>query len=178
MVATILIVAITVVLAAVLYVMISALTHTTGAAPLGSQVVWGAPMNVSGESTPGCATLTHYCYRVIFEWAGSDLRTSILTLGLQNVAGLPAGWPASMAGAGGTVKMMDATSGSVVANYWVANSTWQALPLFTGGITSGFSLVFYGGGAAEGAHQGLSGLELVGIGINGYSGTVLSSPFP
>jgi len=177
MVATILIVAITVVLAAVLYFMISTLTHTTGASPLGSQFTWGSPVNASGVSTVGCATLTHYCYRITIEWAGNDFHISSLTLGLQNPSVVPVGWPTSMSAAGGTVKLLDAISGKVVANYWVANTTWQPLPLFSGAITSGFSVVLYGGGAPEGGGQGLSGLELVGIGSNGYSGTVASTPF-
>jgi hypothetical protein len=177
MVATILIVAITVVLAAVLYFMIAALTRTTGAAPLGSQLAWGAPVNATGVSTVGCAAVTHYCYRITIEWAGSDFRISSLTLGLQNPTGVPVGWPASLAAAGGTVKLADATSGKLVANYWVANTTWQALPQFSGTIYSGYSLVLYAGGAPEGGGQGLTGLELVGIGSNGYSGTVASAPF-
>jgi hypothetical protein len=177
MVATILIVAIAVVLAAVVFFIASSLVHTVGAAPLGSEFGWGAAINDTGSPTAGCASLGHYCYHIDIAWAGSDFRTSSMTLGLQNLAGSPVAWPASITGAGGTVKLIGSASSTVLANYWVTNATWQFIPPFSSVINSGYSIVVYAGGAPEGAGQGLTNLELVAIGVGGYSGTVSSAPF-
>jgi len=177
MVATILIVMVTVVLAAVLYILIAGLSHSAGAAPLGSAFTWGAPVNATGVPTYGCAATTHYCYRVDIAWTAGSFQMSSLGLSLSTPMATPVGWPTSVAAPGGTVKLVSSISAMAVANYWVSNGSWQPISGFGGTIGSGFSIVIYGGGAAESSGQGLSGLELVGVGSSGYSGTVASAPF-
>lgn len=178
MVATVLMVAITVVMAALLYYVVSTLSHGGTSSPLGSAFTWGAPSNATGQTIFGCGATTFYCYHIDIAYAATGVRVTSLTLHLQSPAGLPVAWPTSLTNAGGTIELISVPSPAVVANYWPSNSTWQAIAPFTGGIVSGFSLAIYCGGAAEGAGQGLSGAQLVAIGTNGFSGTVSSSTFP
>jgi hypothetical protein len=187
MVATILIVMVTVVLAAVLYILVAGLSHSAGSAPLGSAFTWGSPENATGVQTYGCAAVTHYCYRIDIAWTANALHMTNFGLGLTTPSATPVGWPASIAAAGGTPRVclvslavsrrQDARWLKAVANYWVSNGSWQPLPNFNGVISSGYSIVIYGGGAAEGGGQGLAGLEIIAIGANGYSGTVSSNAF-
>ena len=178
MVAVIPAVAITVVLAAVLYVLILSLTHTTGGtAPLGSEFAWGSPSNDTSAASPGCGT-GHYCYHIEMVVTGRSVTLQQFTLAFQTRAGSPVGWPTSLTATGGTITVISPVTGMAVAQYWPLNSTWQVLPPFTGALGSGFSLVIYCGGAAEGANQGLWGLELVAVGTSGYSGTVSTQVFP
>jgi FlaG/FlaF family flagellin (archaellin) len=177
MVAVILAVAITVVLAAVLYVLILSLTHTGGTVPLGSEFAWGTPSNDTSAPSSGCTAAGHYCYDVELVVTGGSVRVNQFTLALQTPTGTPVGWPTSVTATGGTVTLISPTTALAVAQYWPLNSTWQLVAPFTGVLGSGFSLVIYCGGAAEGASQGLWGLELVAVGTGGYSGTVPSPVF-
>lgn len=173
----ILIVAITVVLAAVLYFLVSTLTHTAGTAPLGTEFAWGAPSNDTSTATNGCTGSGHYCYHVEMVVTGNSVNVIQFTLALQTPTGTPVGWPTSLTATGGTIGVISPTTGSLIARYWPLNSTWQLVSPFKGVLGSGDSLVIYCGGAAEGANEGLWGLELVAIGTNGYSGTVPSPQF-
>jgi len=177
MVATLLIVAITIVLAAVLYIAVSSWTSTGGSAPLGAVFGWASPRNVTSTATNGCAATTHYCYAIDMVVTGTDVPLSHISLYLQTPTGLPVGWRTSITAAGGTLELIGPTSGSMVGQYWPLNSTWQTVPPFSGVVASGYSLVVYCGGAPEGANQGLSGLELAAVGTNGYSGVVPSGVF-
>ena len=176
-VATILIVAITVVLAAVLYLLVTSLTKSSASDPLGSAFTWGAPTNATGVPTLGCAGLSHYCYLVQVAYTGTGLAVTSLTLGVNTANGLPAAWPTSVSAAGGKVLLINPSTSTVAANYWPSNSTWQLIPPYSGTLTAGFLVVIYCGGAAEGAGQGLSGLAIVAVGTNGYGGTVTAAPF-
>lgn len=122
-IATILLVAITVVLAAVLYVLISGLTHGSGSAPLGTNFGWGTATPEHPATTGGGCTGTHYCYVIgIASSTGvtaSDLGFSIRTASgsslittdavtLWNLTGtLSATWATDGSGpsAGGTVTL-------------------------------------------------------------------------
>jgi FlaG/FlaF family flagellin (archaellin) len=177
MVATLLIVAITVVLAAVLYIAVTSWTTTSGSAPLGSAFAWGSPSNTTATATNGCADTAHYCYTIPMVVTGTDVPVVRITFYLQTPTGVPAAWPTSVTGTGGSLELFGPTSGSMSGRYWPLNSTWQTVPPFDGVIMSGSSLVIYCGGAAEGSHQGLLGLEIVAFGTNGYSGTVASGVF-
>jgi FlaG/FlaF family flagellin (archaellin) len=177
MVATLLIVAITIVLAAVLYVAISSWTNSTGSAPLGSEFAWGSPANVTSTTTDGCAGTTHYCYSIDMVVTGTDVPLARISLYLQTTTNIPVGWPTSVTATGGTLELIAPGSGSMAGRYWPLNSTWQTVSPFSGVVTSGYTLVIYCGGAAEGAHQGLAGLEIVAVGSSGYSGTVTSGAF-
>lgn len=179
MVAVILAVAITVTLAAVLYVLVLSLTHTTsGTAPLGSEFAWGSPSNDTAIPTNGCATTTHYCYNVEVLVTGTTFHVTQMMLGLRTAEGTTVAWPSSVTGAGGTIQLIAPSTASMVAQYWPGNATWQLIAPFSGQITSDYSLVIYCGGAAEGIGQGLLGFQIVAVGAAGYSGTVYSSVFP
>ena len=98
-IATILLVAITVVLAAVLYVLIAGLTHGPSSAPLAFG--WGQGTNATGTSnTPGCSSLmptgftTKFCYTDTIAPTGG-LTTSNVQLSLRNSAGATIAWPAA-----------------------------------------------------------------------------------
>jgi len=178
MVATMLIVAITVVLAAVLYIAVTSWTTTTGSAPLGSAFGWGLASNATSNPTNGCADTAHYCYTVQMIVTGTNVPIVHIALYLQTANGIPVQWPASVTAAGGSLDLFGPSLPTAAARYWPLNSTWQTTPQFSGMVTSGYSLVIFCGGAAEGAHQGLAGLEVVAVGSSGYSGTVPSPVFP
>src|SRR5579863_4961439 len=81
-IATILLVAITVVLAAVLYILISGLTKGPGTTPLGTAFAFGPGNNITGPAATGC-TATHACYSLEVGSAGSGLQTNGLTFTLR-----------------------------------------------------------------------------------------------
>ncbi|HTZ62025.1 MAG TPA: archaellin/type IV pilin N-terminal domain-containing protein [Thermoplasmata archaeon] len=73
-IATILLVAITVVLAAVLYVLVSGLSHGTTSVPLGSELVAGpATPAVGTAATNAFCESGHYCYSVAVDEAGHGI---------------------------------------------------------------------------------------------------------
>jgi archaeal type IV pilus assembly protein PilA len=84
-IATILLVAITVVLAAVLYVLISGLTHTGVASPYSVNYGTPAPASCTTTTTPSCATAVYWESVSIFVTAG--LTTSALGLQLLSSTG-------------------------------------------------------------------------------------------
>jgi len=168
-IATILLVAITVVLAAVLYVLISGLTHGTGSAPLGTNFSWGSPLNTTGVVGIGC-TGAHYCYSIEIAGAGSGVTTSNFYLALRNSVGSTLAWPGIT-----SVSLVSPSVTTAVATYAVATSAWTLAGGFSGSIASGFSIVIQTSGV--GAGNGLFGDQLVAIGTSGYSGTVPSNTF-
>jgi flagellin-like protein len=181
-IATILLVAITVVLAAVLYVLISGLTHGAGAAPLGTNFGYGTAINDTGVKTLGCGT-TGYCYGVEIN-VGGGLTISNFILSLKNPTGSTVAWPAAVAATtaacaaaaptAACIQLVSPTSSTPVAVYSTASSGWSAVGTFTGTITSGSSIVIYFNTAAG---AGLLGDQLVAVGSSGYSGTVASGTF-
>ena len=159
-IATILLVAITVVLAAVLYVLISGLTTGPGNAPLGSHFGWGSPTNQSGIK--GCASGT-FCYQIDIASA-SSVSMSQISLGMHSATG------ASIALPSGATITLNNTQGTEVASY--SAGTWTAVGSFNGALSAGMSI------RIAGASTGLFGDSLVAIGSGSYSGTVISSAFP
>jgi len=92
-IATILLVAITVVLAAVLYVLISGLTKGPGNTPLGSAFGAGAATLVTGTATTnliGCKT-GDYCYYLTIEQASTGLTLSSIGFEVRSSAGTASG---------------------------------------------------------------------------------------
>jgi len=172
-IATILLVAITVVLAAVLYVLISGLTHGPSSAPLGTNFSWGQPFNVTGTTPTGCAAATgHYCYSLEIAGAGSGVGTTNFILDLRNAGGATVAWPAG----GITVSLISPTTVAAVATYATGTSTWTLVAPFTGTISGGgYTIVLYT--TTVGTGNGLFGDQLVAIGQNGYAGTVPSASF-
>jgi hypothetical protein len=84
----ILLVAITVVLAAVLYVLVSDVTRGTTGAPLGSALALGPATALTGTSATSryCAT-GHGCYTVSIATAASSLTIGDLRFAVQNAPG-------------------------------------------------------------------------------------------
>lgn len=192
-IATILLVAMSVVLAAVLYVLISGLTHGTASAPLGTNFSWGITANSTPMSGPvsGCgATGTAHAFCYTIEVAASSVTTSNIRLALRNSAGASIAWPD-----GGTttttctattscnldptvnqIDLVSPTAAAPVAAYSTATSGWVLASGFSGSISGGYSVVIYLVGTAT-INEGLFSYELVGIGASGYSGTVVSNAF-
>ncbi len=184
-IATILLVAITVVLAAVLYVLISGLTHGPSSAPLGTNFSWGVPTNATSNSgaTTGCGTTgTAHAFCYSLEVAGSSVTTSNIVLSLRNSANAPVAWPVASTGLGVStpavtqIALISPTVSTPVAYYTTSTSGWTALGGFSGSISGGFYVVIYVVGTAT-VNGGLLGDELVAIGASGYSGSVPSNAF-
>jgi archaeal type IV pilus assembly protein PilA len=184
-IATILLVAITVVLAAVLYVLISGLTHGPSSAPLGTNFSWGVPVNGTSTSgsTEGCgATGTAHAFCYSIEVAGSSVTTSNVVLALRNSAGATLAWPVAVtAGTAATpttsqISLVSPTSATPVSGYGTAAGGWTNAAGFTGTISGGFTVVIYlvGTGAVN---TGLLSDQIVAIGASGYSGSVPSNSF-
>ncbi|MGA9839763.1 MAG: archaellin/type IV pilin N-terminal domain-containing protein [Thermoplasmata archaeon] len=171
-IATILLVAITVVLAAVLYVLISGLTHGPGSAPLGTNFGWGQPDNATGTAIIGCtATTAHFCYSIEIASAGGGITTPSVDLSLRNAAGGTVGWPSG----GVTISLVSPSSINAIATYSTTANTWAPVGSFSGAFASGQSIVVY---TTTGTNsQGMFGDSIVAIGGNGYSGTVASASF-
>jgi flagellin-like protein len=168
-IATILLVAITVVLAAVLYVLISGLTHGTGSAPLGTNFSWGTPYNISGSTTTGCTSATAACYSIEIAGAGGGVGTSNFQLSLRSSLGATIAWAAA-----DTVSLISPSVATAVATYNVVTSAWTNVGTFSGTIGGGFTIVIQ---TANTHAAALFGAQLVAIGVNGYSGTVPSNSF-
>ncbi|HTT44533.1 MAG TPA: archaellin/type IV pilin N-terminal domain-containing protein [Thermoplasmata archaeon] len=170
-IATILLVAITVVLAAVLYVLISGLTHGTGSAPLGTNFAWGTPVNATGTQPTGCTytTGTHYCY-TIEVLPNGGLTTSNIQFSLRNSLGSTTSWPTGV-----TISLTSPSTAGVLATYSTTSSGWTPAAGFNGVIPNGGGISILT--AAQGATNGLLGDEIVAIGVSGYSGTVPSASF-
>lgn len=87
-IATILLVAITVALAATLYVLlIPFITHAT-TTPIGSAITWdkSAP-TTGGSGNPGCH-LNHYCWYVTISYVSGSVAPSSMMLYVQGTSGL------------------------------------------------------------------------------------------
>ncbi|HXW66390.1 MAG TPA: archaellin/type IV pilin N-terminal domain-containing protein [Thermoplasmata archaeon] len=174
-IATILLVAITVVLAAVLYVLISGLTKGPGTSPLGTDFGWGQPNNATGTTPVGCAATTLYCYSVEIVGIGGGITMSSLTLSLRNALGSTVAWPGATAP---TISLISPTTAAAVATYATGTSSWTPVGSFNGLLASGMTVVVYlSTGPATGTHIGLLGDSIVAIGGSGWSGTVISSAF-
>lgn len=127
-IATILLVAITVVLAAVLYILISGLTKGPGNTPIGTALGLGAPTLVqggAGATFPPCKA-ADYCYQIglasVSGVSASSINVQILTAGGTVWSGMAGG-----GGAGITdIKGAAVVSGPVAAAGAFAVTTWTA----------------------------------------------------
>ena len=192
-IATILLVAITVVLAAVLYVLISGLTHGPSSAPLGTNFSWGSPNNATGTTnTLGCSSgvgiTTKFCYTIQIAGAGGGVSTSNVLLSLRNSGGATVAWPTA---AGMVISLLSPTSSGVLASYCAAATqavatgvpacasagSWSAVSSFNGVFASGDTIVIAIAAQAAGNTGGLLGIAIEGVGQSGYSGVVTASAF-
>ncbi len=185
-IATILLVAITVVLAAVLYVLISGLTHGPSSAPLGTNFSWGVPVNstsTSGTVTGCAATSTAHAFCYSIEIAGSSVTTSNFILSLRNSAGATVSWPVTAAtipcaatATASQVCLISPTVSTPVAAYSTSAGGWTNVATFTGSVSGGYTIVICVIGTAA-VNAGLLGDQLVAIGASGYSGSVPAASF-
>jgi flagellin-like protein len=156
-IATILLVAITVVLAAVLYVLISGLTHGTGSTPLGTAIGFGSatPTHPStANPSAGCAG-TDYCYTIAIASA-SGVVTSDLEFKATGVSGATVTFT--------TVKLMSVTSTTLATWTSAGGSVDNGSVTVT---TADYFVVDMGTSSVSGA-----GDSLVALGVGGFSGSV------
>ena len=149
-IATILLVAITVVLAAVLYILISGLTKGPGNTPLGTALALGAPRESSNAVTNW--------YNFSIQSAGGGLVLNNLNFQILGPTG------SIVATAGFTLNVVGIT-GSAVGTYAFATATWTS-----GGTTvvsSQQSIVLTSPAASS-----LSGDKLVVLGAGSFSGSI------
>ncbi len=177
-VATILLVAITVVLAAVLYVLVSGVGRAPGGATLGSAFSAGMaspPLVESSAGSTGCAA-THYCYVLTIAQAGRGVTAAAM----QFVVVRPGGVTYVASAAGGftvynTVTQTVVCSATVGAGAALSASSWASggggnTP--TTQLTSAMEIVIDLGTTASPTN---TGLVFESIGIGQYSGTVAVS---
>ncbi len=164
-IATILLVAITVVLAAVLYILISGLTHGPGTTPLGTAFGWGSPSNITAPATgtapTGCGATVHSCYSLEIASA-AGLTTSDMNFALRTSGG------AATAFVTGTTITLVGLSGSSLATYSITTSSWSSGSTT---IAAGDTIVVYA------PTSGYLGDSFVAVGVGGFSGTVAASAF-
>lgn len=164
-VATILLVAITVVLAAVLYVTVGGLVRGPGQTPLASTFAFGTPTNVtSASAAPGCPAGVE-CYSLAVATAGDGLTASAVEFGAMTNAGATvsvSGWTFTLVG----------PSGNPLNASWAggARCAGTGCPLL---LTGGDVLMISTGGSASLAND-----KVVGVGNGAFSGTVASFLFP
>jgi archaeal type IV pilus assembly protein PilA len=182
-IATILLVAITVVLAAVLYVLISGLTHGPGNTPIGSAFAVGAPTagtcTAAGVTAKTCATAGDEIFTMTIE-------QSTITLGsVQFEVKAPAQTAFANTLAGSF--SIQTITGTEVAQYSVAAGAGLAM---TGAwtnyagtnaastpITTTMTLVIDTGIVATSWVSG-QGNTVIGLGVGSYSGTTSAQTLP
>ena len=149
-IATILLVAITVVLAAVLYILISGLTKGPGNTPLGTALALAPP----NEGSAG----TGHWYNFSIQSAGGGLLLQSLAFQVKNPSGTV------ITPAGLTTVNVFGLSGATVASYTYATATWASggtLP-----ATNQMTIIF---GSTT---TNLSGDTLVVLGSGSFSGSI------
>ena len=150
-IATILLVAITVVLAAVLYVLISSLT--TGGAntvPIGTTFAYGTAQQTSSPPASTCATGTGViCYAIGIQSAGSSATTSNVHFSVQK-SGSPITTQPKVYLTDASGGVLATWSGSAWDNSAVAFASTDTLILTGTTSTPGDSLVAQGVGALSG----------------------------
>ena len=155
-IATILLVAITVVLAAVLYVLISGLTRGPGNTPLGTAIGFGpaTPTHSTTAPSTGCPT-NAYCYTVSIASA-SGVTSSDLQFKATDASGAPATALVNVTLVG--------LSGSALALWTGAGGSASATIAIT---TADYFVVDMGTSSVSGL-----GDSLVALGVGSYSGSV------
>jgi flagellin-like protein len=172
-IATILLVAITVVLAAVLYILISGFTKGPGNTPLGTAFTYGSASQTSNAAAPTfCAVaagISDWCDNLPVGSAGGGITAASLNFAIRDVNGNPVsfthGTPA--------IQLESGTTAGSLATYSFATGTWTAggtTPLSTSQI-----IVLDTGCAVSGANLCSplpTGEVLVALGVGSYSGQV------
>ncbi|HTT35420.1 MAG TPA: archaellin/type IV pilin N-terminal domain-containing protein [Thermoplasmata archaeon] len=180
-IATILLVAITVVLAAVLYVLVSGVAPSSaGNAPIGSQLALGPVVSSEGsKSTKAFCQNGHFCYAVSVAFAGSSITVGDLALAVKDGSGATFTVLANSA----RIAVVDA-AGDVIASTTVkahnpfavtAWSSWSNGGTAASPLDSGTTFwVQFGSTSFNPSNQGFT---LLADGSGEYTGSV-SVPLP
>ncbi len=182
-IATILLVAITVVLAAVLYVLISGLTHGPGNTPIGSAFAIGAPISGTCSAAQVMAKICATANDQIFTFT---IEQSTITLGsVQFEVKAPSG--TAFANTLAASFSIQTITGTEVAYYAVAvaaglamTSLWSNYAAGNSGstpISTTMSFVVDTGIVATSWTTG-AGNSVIGLGVGSYSGTTSAQTLP
>lgn len=182
-IATILLVAITVVLAAVLYVLISGLTHGPGNTPIGSAFTAGNPTaatkcTAANVPVEGCVAAGDYVYQVTIESSTVTFASVVFEVKASTGSVFAATTDAGVS--------VITTSSTVAASWTVtAASTPLAMPssgwtTFGAGISGTTPLTNFYTIVVDVGSVNPSGVGLTfnGIGAGSYSGTTSPLPLP
>jgi archaeal type IV pilus assembly protein PilA len=187
-IATILLVAITVVLAAVLYVLISGLTHGPGSTPIGSAFTAGNPVASSCTSAQVtaniCKATTHYIYTLTVETSTISFTSALFEVKSSTGAIVTAtgGGGFAIVNISGTAvaylttgSLTSLAMGSVFSNFAAgATACNGAACTSSSPLTSIYTIVIDMGTASP---SGL-GYSFVAIGTGSYSGTTSPLALP
>ena len=164
-VATILLVAITVVLAAVLYIVVTHLAEGPSQTPLGSTFAFGTAINVT-SSSPGVGCPANViCYSLTIATAGDGLLARGLEFGARDASG-------AVVATSGWLFTLISTAGSPVQASWSSGG---------GCVGTGCSLALTGGETISldtGGNSSLMGDIIMGVGTGAFSGFVVSHGLP
>ena len=161
-IATILLVAITVVLAAVLYILISGLTKGPGNTPLGTAFNVGTPQNIStttGTAPVGCTT-GQYCYTMAIAEASGGVSANNIQVQVKT----PTGGYVTVA----KISVVS-LSGSSITNSTDSGATWTV----NSALSSTQSIVIDIAPAT--GVTGLTADTLVFLGVGSFSGQVTAN---
>jgi|HubBroStandDraft_1064217.scaffolds.fasta_scaffold111425_1 flagellin-like protein len=163
-IATILLVAITVVLAAVLYILISGLTKGPGNTPIGTALAVGSV----NEATSGTGGTARWYYNVSVQSASGGMTWSAMIFQVQTSAGAGAAGPT-------TITTTNGAGSCNLATYTFASAAWTvpAANVCTGVTTGGGALVVPGAQIQMISTTNLNnaGNTLVVVGQSSFSGT-------
>jgi archaeal type IV pilus assembly protein PilA len=159
-IATILLVAITVVLAAVLYILISGLTKGPGNTPIGTALSVG---KIAESNNPGG---TQYNYTTSVQTATSGMTWSNMIFQVQSPTG-------ALVTTGPTKVVISGTNGCNLATYTFSTSQWGATGATCTSTTGGSALVQPGDSLQLQASVNLNaeGNILIIVGQGSYSGS-------
>ena len=157
-IATILLVAITVVLAAVLYILISGLTKGPGSTPLGTALAFGT----INEASAGA----NFYYNTTVQTASGGMTWSNMIFQVQSTSG------STVAGVT-SITTTNAAGSCNAAKYTFATATWAAAPSSACAGSGGSYLVVNGAAVQLVSTTNLNsaGDTLVAIGQGSFSGT-------
>ncbi|HTT25733.1 MAG TPA: archaellin/type IV pilin N-terminal domain-containing protein [Thermoplasmata archaeon] len=169
-IATILLVAITVVLAAVLYVLISGLTRGPGNTPIGSALGTGSAKFVTGTGAVGCLT-GDSCYAIPIASASGGVTVASMNLQIKTSSGTVYLMTGTVAGGANVTGL----SGSLVAGGPVGKASGYSLSTWTTGtsttVLASSMTIWLDLGQPTTSPAG-TGLTLYIYGVGSYSGQV------
>jgi flagellin-like protein len=171
-IATILLVAITVVLAAVLYVLISGLIHGPGNTPIASALGTGGAVLYTGTAQTGCAGATDFCYKVVLASVSSGVTLGSINLQVKTATGTIEAINA--AGTTGLVSLLSIAGTSIGASPVIALGGAVSVASWASGsattlVTS--DTLWIDLGQLGGTSPSGTGLTLVIFGVGSYSGS-------